>query len=385
MVGRVGAGGVLEERAVRCPGLDAGLGDGDRPVAAEVGGEVDRTVARADPADRLPRARRGPGRGRTRRPCRRPRGRSRVRSTPTPASMSHSIWATYPTIPPEWPTTWWPSRSVTRRPRPYGVALVVRAAPSIISSNPDGPRPSRWRTYRAMSPAVETMLPEAPSETVKGAVASPFRLGCRGMSASRPLVRRRRAGSGARGRCATTRRTCRAAGALAGGSAPGAEGRSRARARTRARRSRRSSTRTGLPAPIRSRRPRARRCGPSDDGPGSAPIGSPDRCIRRWRSVIGPCPPLTRNHGTCRTSLSSSESAPSRSSWSVQIAANDFEMEPISNRWSGLSGVPARSASPTARSDSAPSVSVTATASPGHRRPQSGPRRGREGARPRPG
>ena len=53
------------------------------------------------------------------------------------------------------------------------------------------------------------------------------------------------------------------------------------------------------------------------------------------------------------------------SSWSAQIAANDFEIEPIWSRWSGRSGVPARSACPTTRKDSAPSAPVTATASPG--------------------
>ena len=71
---------------------------------------------------------------------------------------------------------------------------------------------------------------------------------------------------------------------------------------------------------------------PSDDGPGSFPIGSPERCISRCRRVIGPYPPPTWNHGRWPTRGSSSEIAPSASSWSAQIAANDFEIDPIWSR-----------------------------------------------------
>ena len=295
------------------PGLDARLGD-DRPM-------------RSGPRRRRGRRTGSPGGSGRSAPSCSARARSRAYSatvvapagpfasamTPTPASMSHSIWATYPTMPPEWPTTWWPATVGDREAQAVRRALLVRH-PVDHLVEPGGPAAQEMAD-------VPRHVAGGRDDAARRALRDGEGRGREHAAARMPgHVRVRRSWpSASRLRC--SRAMCADEADMPSGSSTPRriELRERkagaaARARTRVRRSRRSSTRTGFPAPIRSRRPRARRCGPGDDGPGSAPTGSPDRCMRRWRSVIGPYPPLTRNHGTCWASLSSSDSAPSRSS-----------------------------------------------------------------------
>ncbi len=104
---------------------------------------------------------------------------------------------------------------------------------------------------------------------------------------------------------------------------------------------------------------------PGPVGDSSVPIGRPLVCVIRWCSVIGPNGSASPSHGSSSLTLTSRSRRPASASWMAMIPANDFEIEPISNRVSGRTGAFApTSASPRTTTPRTSSASVTARANP---------------------